>query len=136
MASEMKIQLRQISPSATEATIGRHRVPIDRPVAKGGGDTGPMGGELFLAAVGGCFMSTLLAAIKAREAGVSNVRVDVVGSLADSPARFTAIELRVAADSSDPELLERLVGIADRSCIMMNTLRATLDVRVLIATAA
>lgn len=136
MASEMKIQLRQISPSATEATIGRHRVPIDRPIAKGGGDTGPMGGELFLAAVGGCFMSTLLAAIKAREEKISNVRLDVVGSLADSPARFAAIELRVAADGGDPKLLERLVGIADRGCIMMNTLRATLDVRVLVATAA
>jgi putative redox protein len=135
MASEMTIQLRQTSASATEAAIGRHRVAIDRPVAKGGGDTGPMGGELFLAAVGGCFMSTLLAAIKARKAEISDVRVEVVGSLADSPARFGALELRVSAGSRDPELLERLVGIADRGCIMMNTLRGALDVRVLIATA-
>jgi putative redox protein len=135
MASEMKIQLRQTSASATEAVMGRHKVVIDRPVAKGGGDTGPMGGELFLAAVGGCFMSTLLAAIKAREAQISDVRVGVVGSLADSPTRFAAIELRVAAESRDPELLEKLVGIADRGCIMMNTLRGTLDVRVLIAAA-
>ena len=50
MASEMKIELRQISASTSEATIGRHKVLIDRPVAKGGGDAGPMGGELFLAA--------------------------------------------------------------------------------------
>jgi putative redox protein len=135
MASEMKIQLRQTSVSATETTIGRHRVVIDRPVAKGGGDAGPMGGELFLAAVGGCFMSTLLAAIKARDAAISNVRVDVLGSLAESSARFAALELHVAADGSEPELLERLVGIADRGCIMMNTLRATLDVKVLIAAA-
>jgi putative redox protein len=135
MATEMKIQLRQTSASATEATIGRHRVPIDRPVAKGGGDAGPMGGELFLAAVGGCFMSTLLAAIKAREAQISNVRVEVVASLADAPARFAAIEVRVAAESGDPELLEHLTGIADRGCIMMNTLRGKLEVKVLIATA-
>jgi len=135
MASEMKIQLRQTSPSATEATIGRHRVVIDRPVAKGGSDAGPMGGELFLAAVGGCFMSTLLAAIKARQADISDVRVEVVGSLAESPARFAALELRVTADGSDPEVLERLVGIADRGCIMMNTLRETLDLKVLIAAA-
>jgi putative redox protein len=135
MASEMKIQLRQTSGSATEATIGRHTIAIDRPVAKGGGDAGPMGGELFLAAVGGCFMSTLLAAIRAREAEISNVRVEVAGSLADSPARFAAIELRVAAESRDPELLEKLIGIADRGCIMMNTLRGALDLRVLIAAA-
>ena len=59
---------------------------IDRPAAKGGGDAGPMGGELFLAAVGGCFMSNLLAAIRGREADISDVRVEVVGILADSPA--------------------------------------------------
>jgi putative redox protein len=132
MANEMKIQLRQISASTSEATMGRHQVLIDRPTAKGGADAGPMGGELFLAAVGGCFMSNLLAAIRAREAEISDVRVEVVGSLADSPARFAGVELRVAAESRDRELLERLVEIADRGCIMMNTLRGKLDVSVLI----
>ena len=34
-----------------------HQVLVDRPVEKGGADEGPMGGELFLAAVGGCFMT-------------------------------------------------------------------------------
>ena len=55
MANEMKIKLRQTSASTSEATMGRHRVLIDRPTAKGGADAGPMGGELFLAALGGCF---------------------------------------------------------------------------------
>jgi|SRR5579863_1644971 putative redox protein len=135
MASEVKIELRRISGSTSQATIGRHQLLIDRPVAKGGSDAGPMGGELFLAAVGGCFMSNLLAAIKAREADFGDVRVDVVGALADSPARFAGVELRVAADRGDRELFERLVGIADRGCIMMNTLRGKLDVRVLIGAA-
>jgi putative redox protein len=132
MANEMKLQLRQISASTSEATMGRHQVLIDRPTAKGGADAGPMGGELFLAAVGGCFMSNLLAAIKGRDADISDVRVEVVGSLAESPARFAGLELRVAAKSHDRELLERLVEIADRGCIMMNTLRGKLDVKVLI----
>jgi putative redox protein len=130
MANQMKIELRQISASTSEATIGRHRVLIDRPAEKGGADAGPMGGELFLASVGGCFMSNLLAAIRARDAEVSDVRVEVAGYLIDSPARFARVELRVAAGSRDRELLERLVEIADRGCIMMNTLRGTLDVRV------
>jgi putative redox protein len=55
-----------------------------------------MGGELFLAVVGGCFMSNLLADIKAREAEIGDVRVEVVGVLADSRARFAGVELRVA----------------------------------------
>jgi len=132
MGNEMKIQLRQISASTSEATMGRHQVLIDRPTAKGGADAGPMGGELFLAAVGGCFMSNLLAAIRGREADIFNVRVEVVGSLAESPARFAGVELRVTAESRDRGLLERLVEIADRGCIMMNTLRGKLDVKVLI----
>jgi putative redox protein len=130
MANEMKIQLRQISASTSEATMRQHQVLIDRPTAKGGADAGPMGGELFLTAVGGCFMSNLLAAIRAREAEISDVRLEVVGSLADSPARFAGVELRVAAESRDRELLERLVEIADRGCIMMNTLRGKLEVSV------
>jgi putative redox protein len=129
MSSEIKIQLRQVSTSTSEATMGRHQVLIDRPAAKGGADLGPMGGELFLAAIGGCFMSNLLAAIKARETEISDIRTEVIGTLADSPARFVAVELCVTAESASRQL-ERLVEIADRACIMMNTLRGKIDVRV------
>jgi putative redox protein len=130
MANQMKIQLCQVSTSASEAVLRSHHVLIDRPAEKGGSDLGPMGGELFLAAVGGCFMSNLLAAIRAREAEISNVRTEVIATLATSPDRFAALELYVTADSQSPDLLERLVEIADRGCIMMNTLRGKLDVRV------
>ena len=48
----MKIQVRQVSASTSEATFRTHHVLIDRPVEKGGTDRGPMGGDLFLASVG------------------------------------------------------------------------------------
>jgi len=128
----MKIQLRQVSATASEATLGSHRIVIDRPVEKGGSDAGPMGGQLFLASVGGCFMSTLLAAIRAREAAISNVRLEVIGIHADPPTRFAALELHVNADTEDRESLQRLVAIADHGCVMMNTLRGTLDLKILI----
>src|ERR1700676_3389225 len=123
MPNEMHIQLRQVSTSSSEAAVRAHSVRIDRPASKGGSDLGPMGGELFLAAVGGCFMSNLLAAIRARDSNISGVRSEVIGILADSRTRFEAVELCITADSPDRELLERLVEIADRGCIMMNTLR-------------
>jgi putative redox protein len=128
--NQMKIQLRQISTSTSEATLRSHQVLIDRPADKGGADLGPMGGELFLASIGGCFMSNLLAAIRTREAEISDVRTEVTGTIADSPSRFSAVELYVTADSPNQELLDRLVEIADRGCIMMNTLRGKLDVRI------
>src|SRR6266699_670741 len=104
MAGEIKVQLRQVSASTTEAMVGRHQVLIDRPASKGGADTGPMGGELFLAAVGGCFMSNLLAAVRARDSKISGVHTEVIGRIADSPPRFEALELFVTADGPDREL--------------------------------
>ena len=126
----MKIQVRQVSASTSEATLRTHHVLIDRPVEKGGTDRGPMGGDLFLASVGGCFMSNLLAAIRARGEQITDAHLEVIGTIAESPARFSALELYVTADGANPELLEKLVEIADRGCIMMNTLRGKLDVRI------
>ena len=132
----MKIQVRQVSSSTSEATLRTHHVLIDRPVEKGGTDRGPMGGDLFLASVGGCFMSNLLAAIRARGEQISDAHLEVIGTIAESPARFSALELYVTADGANPELLEKLVEIADRGCIMMNTLRGKLDVRIRIGALA
>jgi putative redox protein len=136
MTNQMKIQLRQVSGSTSEATLRTHQVLIDRPGEKGGADLGPMGGELFLAAVGGCFMSNLLAAIGTRKAEIAGVRTEVTGTIADAPARFVAVELLVTAETRDRDLLERLVEMSDRACIMMNTIRGKLDVCVRIGVPA
>jgi putative redox protein len=130
----MTIHLRQTAPSTSEAAIRSHKVAIDRPLDKGGADAGPMGGELFLASIGGCFMSNLLAAINARHAQVSGVQTEVIATLADTPARFTAVELCVSAECADRDLFEKLVEIAERGCIMMNTLKGKLDLQVRIGT--
>jgi putative redox protein len=130
MAGNINIQIRQISSSTSEVTMGAHRVLVDRPNENGGTNLGPMGGELFLAAAGGCFMSNLLAAIKAREANVTGVQIEVIGVLGEVPVRFVSLELRVTAEGPDRELLQKLVEIADRGCIVMNTLRVTLAVKI------
>jgi putative redox protein len=130
MDGQMKIQIRQISASTSEVEIRQHKILIDRPTSKGGQDQGPMGGEVFLASIGGCFMSTLLAAISARKADVSEVRAEVAGTLVDSPTRFSSVEVCVSANCSDRELFERLVEIAERGCIIVNTLRGKLDLAV------
>ena len=109
MANEIKVQITQISATTSEASMGAHRVLVDRPVEKNGTDLGPMGGQLFLASVGGCFMSNLLAANKARGSEISNVQTEVTGVMsAEAPVRFTSVELSVTADG-DRELLEKLV---------------------------
>ena len=124
---EIRIEIRQVAVSTSEATIRRHKVLVDRPEAKGGADQGPMGGDYFLAAVGGCFMSTLLAAIRTREADVANVRTEVTGTLVENPTRFSAVSLEVTGDYADADLFKHLVEIAERGCIMVNTLRDRVD---------
>ena len=57
----------------------------------------------------------VLEAIKAWEAEISNVRAELIGPLADSPARFAAVELCVIADGAKRDQLERLVEIEDRA---------------------
>ena len=136
MPATLHIQIHQVSTSASEATIRGHKVAIDRPQAKGGTDSGPMGGELFLAAIGGCFMSNLLAAAKARALDAAGLHADVTAELGSSFDRFVAVDVRVSADKIEPETLEKLVEIADRACIMMNTLRGKLDITTRIHTAS
>ena len=125
---EVKVQLRQVGPSTSEATLPRgHTTLVDRPEAKGGADKGPMGGEYFLTSVGGCFMSTLLAAINARDAPVTNVQTEVTGTLAGEPTVFASVSLEVSAACEDEELLQHLVDIAERGCIMVNSLKRGVD---------
>lgn len=133
MSMEVRIPIRQLAGPTSEATIRTHTVIIDRPEAKGGSDAGPMGGELFVASVGGCFMSNLIAAIRARESKISNVHTEVIGTADGTPPRFISVDLIVTADTEDRAALEHAVEIAERGCIMLNTLRGKLDVKVSIA---
>ena len=134
---EVKVQLRQVGPTTSEAVLPRgHTVLVDRAEAKGGEDRGPMGGEYFLTSVGGCFMSTLLAAIKAREAPVSDVHTEVTGTLDGEPPRFSSVSLQVSADCDDDELLEHLVQVAQNGCIMVNSLKRGVGFSVSVGVAA
>jgi putative redox protein len=81
-------------------------------------------------------MSNLLAAIRTRQSAVRNVHIEVNGTVADLPARFSAVDLAITADASDREELDRLIEIADRGCIVMNTLRDKLALNIVVAMTA
>ncbi len=124
---QIQVEVRQTGRSTAEGQARTHTVVIDRPLDKGGDDQGMMGGEYLLVALGGCFMSNLLAAIHAREADVQDVRLQVSGTLGSAPSRFTDIEVLVSAQAQDRDLLDKLIVIADRSCISSNTLRPAVN---------
>jgi putative redox protein len=128
LGQSLEVRIEQVGPTTAKGIARTHSVLIDRPVAKGGEDRGPLGGEYLLLALGGCFMSNLLAAIRAREAAVSDVRITVTGTIEGPPDRFTALALTIAATHHDAELLGKLVTIAERSCIVTNTLRSGVSI--------
>ena len=128
--AEIAVTLIQHNTTASLATIRDHQFVIDRPEAKGGHNAGPMGGELLLASVGGCFMSNLRAAIAAREdVRVENIALTVTATLSDDMTRFSAVHLHVTANAEGSEL-RKLVTIAERACIAANTMRGSGDLTV------
>ena len=123
MPRTVTVEIVQVGPSTSQASARTHSLLVDRPVEKGGENRGPLGGELLLISLGGCFMSTLLAAVRTRDSDVSDVRVSVAGTVGGVPERFESMALRVSAKYSDAELMRKLVAMAERGCLVTNTLK-------------
>lgn len=128
MAKRLQASLEQVGPTTTKANVRSHVVLVDRPLDKGGADQGPVGGEYQLIALGGCFTSHLLAAVRARELEISAVRVEVTGTLDGNPERFSEFTLSVSAKCDDLELLHKAVLIAERACQVVNTIKLAAQV--------
>src|SRR5687767_587645 len=123
MSTTFTATIEHVHHTTSKALVRTHTVLVDRGHAKGGFDLGPSGGEYMLVSLGGCFTSHLAAAIRARDAAMSGVRVAVSGTMEGAPERFVAFSLDVMAECEDAELARKLVAIAARSCQVVNTLR-------------
>lgn len=100
----------------------------DAPVAHGGADEGPNGFDLIAAALGHCFLVTLLQGAEERRAGLQGARVTVASkSLLEGSGRAPVIdELRIDVDLEgdvDPAAAEELLGYAAQLCGVHATLR-------------
>jgi len=129
MATTFTATIEHVNHTTSRAVVRSHTMLVDRGIAKGGFDLGPAGGEYQLVALGGCFTSHLLAAIRAREAAITSVKVTVTGTLDGTPERFTGFTVDVTADG-DAELARKLVTIASRACQVMNTLRQSAPIEI------
>lgn len=127
------VTVEQTGSTSSTGNARGHQLVMDRPVAKGGSNQGMMGGEAVLNGLGGCFISNLLAAAKAGNIGLTNARADIEADMADTPPRFTAIRMSVSAQCDPPEQLDKLVAIAERGCITVNTLRAAVELSIKVA---
>ncbi|BBO72116.1 hypothetical protein DSCA_60460 [Desulfosarcina alkanivorans] len=116
--------------TAARTQIRDHELVTDRPAEKGGGNQGPMGGELLVASLGGCFMSNLIAAFQGRELEPEGLTLTVRGTLDGTPPRFQKMALTVQGKGINREQMEKLIQIAERGCIVANTLKPFMDVEI------
>lgn len=126
--AEMQINVNRKGNTASEAHIRNHTLVMDRPAEKGGEDQGPMGGETLLAALGGCFMSNLVAAASGRDIELGDIDLAITATMGGNPAVFERIDMTVTG--GDIEGLEKLVTIAERGCIASNTLKQGLPIKI------
>ena len=136
MPRTISVEVEQVGPSTGSATARSHTVFVDRPVEKGGNDRGPLGGEYLLMSLGGCFLSTLLAAVRTREADVSDVRVSVTGTVGGVPERFESMALRVSGKYTDEDLMRKLIALSERGCLVTNTLKDAVAISVILEKSA
>ena len=130
MPATFRATIEHVNHTTSRATVRTHAMLVDRSVPKGGYDLGPAGGEYQLVALGGCFTSHLLAASRARDNAMTNVKVEVTGTLDGSPERFTAFTVNVTGECADPNLARKLITIAERACQVMNTLRQAAPIEI------
>ena len=120
-----EVRVRLVEGTTGLISARSHALVVDRTSERGGGDLGFTGGELLLAAQGGCFLTTLAGAAQAR--GITLHRVDLtVRAERDSHQnRYSGvtIEVDLEADATDAEI-EKLLVIAENGCTVSNTLRA------------
>ncbi|MFF4801032.1 OsmC family protein [Streptomyces sp. NPDC001351] len=128
---EIGVSLRLVGGSVVVGRARDHTLTIDRPEEKGGTDAGPMGGELLLLALGGCYVSTFLAALKAEDpqADTSEISLQVEGSLVSAPTRFSDITVQVSAPAALQDLITKPLLKAERGCIVHNSIRDAIAVR-------
>ncbi|WP_405814230.1 OsmC family protein [Streptomyces sp. NBC_01390] len=128
--SGIGVSLRPVGGSVVVGQARDHTVTIDRPKEKEGTDAGPMGGELLLLALGGCYVSSFLAALGAEdpEADASEVRFRVDGTLVSAPTRFSEITVTVSVPAALRDLIAKPLLKAERGCIVHNSIRDALTV--------
>jgi putative redox protein len=119
--------------TAARTHIRDHAVVTDRTIVKGGGNQGPMGGELLVGALGACFMSNLIAAFQGRGIEARGLSATVTGTLEGTPPRYQKMHIVVSGDGIHRDQMEKMVLIAERGCIVANTLKSCMDVGVHIA---
>tara|TARA_Y200000002_G_C22376765_1_gene535462 strand:- start:214 stop:618 length:405 start_codon:yes stop_codon:yes gene_type:complete len=123
--SNLKIRLKQCSKSAMELENNKLKIITDRPIKKGGQGIGILGGKYLLTGIGGCFSSNIFAAANSRGVQIKGLNLDITATISEGvPKRFSKIDIFVSYEHcSDEKMLNKLIIIAEKACIAINTVK-------------
>jgi putative redox protein len=65
--------------------------------------------------------------VQSREANASSLALEITGTLEGTPARFTAVHMRVSGRYEDRAQMEKMVTMAERACIVANTVKRAVE---------
>lgn len=119
----LKIVLNQYTTTGMKLDIANADIYVGRP-NKGSSSKSLMGGQYLLVGIGGCFCSTLFATADSRHIEIKGLKVEVSGVLEQAPKRFKQVNINVTYEySSQPEDMNKLLLLAERGCISINSIK-------------
>lgn len=101
-----------------------------------GGRKGPNASRLLAAAVGNCLSASLLYCLQRSRAEVSGMRTAVVGTLTRNERgrlRVGGLDVRIEVEGVEPEKLERCRGLFEDFCLVSDSVRHGIPIRVEVA---
>jgi uncharacterized OsmC-like protein len=139
-ASSQCIQADMDNPLLGKVTAGGFIIPVAVHSAVGGNSDGPVPGDLLCAALASCVDSTIRLVANRLGLTLSSVEVsvtaevDVRGTLCLQrvvPVGFQSMHVSVllgAKAGTSPKLLSVLLKGAERSCVILQTLKSSLEI--------
>ena len=108
---------------------------IDNPEDRGGTNKGPRPTETLLAALGGCYIITLLRIAEQMRNTISQLEMTLAGTIDQETHFMNSIDItvRVEGDQMDPKTLDRLIKLARKYCTVSNTLENPTKIKVRLA---
>ena len=134
-AGEFKTRIELVENYKLKASFNSDRIEdifVDEPEPLGSGEY-PNAGRLLAAAVGSCLCASLAFCLRKSRSSVTSITAEVFTTLERNERgrlRVTSMAVRLHPQVDDPAKLERCKGIFEDFCVVTQSVRHGIDVKV------
>jgi putative redox protein len=120
MMADRTVHTRWTGGMRAVSDVGGFEIVVDEPETHGGTNTGPQPTDLLLASIASCVVLSI--AFVARKRGIELLGLDVRTVGTYTGLKFERVSVSISSDTPR-DLLQGLIGEAERVCYVSNTLR-------------